>query len=52
MKFRSLPGQFHHEPPLVIRYDLYTELKPQVKGSHEFTNIYNTHNVLLIMDNW
>jgi len=30
-----------------VRYDRYTELKPQVKVSHEFTNIYNTHNVLL-----
>jgi len=35
----------------VIKYDLYAELKPQVKVSDEFTNIYNTH-VLLIMDNW
>ena len=33
-----------------VRYDLYMELKPQVKVSHEFTNIYNTHNVILIMD--
>jgi len=33
-----------------MRYDLYTELKPQVKVSHEFTSIYNTHNVILIMD--
>ena len=35
-----------------VRYYLYTELKPQVEVSHEFTNIYNAHNVLLIMDNW
>jgi len=27
-------------------------MKPQVKVSHEFTNIYNAYNVSLIMDNW
>ena len=31
---------------------MYTELKPQIKVSHESTIIYNTRNVLLIMDNW
>jgi len=38
----------------MVGFDLYTELKPQVKVSYEFIKIYNTctHNVLLIMDNW